>query len=227
MKVTTIEHSSQEVGIATQEEVDAVFETMVARMSDLCALEREIEAHPAAFSSGDRKLELESIRDGILGELLEQDPHESIAEVVHSLALVYEGRTIETQLEDATVLSFATREGSRDDQLNSVFDVFVREEGVDVYTEFAREGGMSYGIRTEGDRVGAYVNVGTYEIPTDPYAVGANGGPNKYQEILRDFYLHALTTAGIAISRRQQDVAGADQADASAYAMLLRERAAL
>ena len=52
----------------------------------------------------------------------------------------------------------------------------------------------------------------------------SDGSQNAHERILRDFYLHALSTAVIALNRRAAQPEIADQADAQARDMLLTAR---
>ena len=69
---------------------------------------------------------------------------------------------------------------------------------------------------------GTYTSLPGYPlIPANPSEATADGSPNAHERIVRDFYLHALSTAGVAVNRRESDVAAAEVADASARSMLV------
>jgi hypothetical protein len=224
MRVTTIEKTAGESEVSSQERIDEIFAEMVVRMNDLYALERQLDTQDRTgpFSYPDRIAELEAIRDGILGELLERSPHEAIAEVVQSLALVYEQRIVQSERDGSTVFSFATRQSSQNAQLDSIVDMVVHDDNsTDILAEYARDGGYGYKVHVYGDMVRTYTAVPGYPtIPTNPHEVTPDGSPNAHQRILREFYLHTLSTAGVAINRRQTQPEIADQADTSARAML-------
>ena len=228
MRVLTIEKTATDSEVATQERIDDVFAEMVVRMNDLYALEQQLDTKDRSgpFEYPDRITELEAIRDGILGELLERNPNEAIAEVVQSLALLYEQRMVRSDRADTTVFSFATREGSQDSQLNTIVDMVVHEDdSTDILAEFNRDSDYSYKVHVHGDSVRTYTGVPGYPmIPTNPNAVTPDGSLNTHNRILREFYVHALSTAGIAVNRRETSPADADAADASARVMLESHR---
>ena len=146
MRVPKIEKTSRESEVSSQAEIDEIFAKMVVRMNELYALDKQLETgdRTVPFDYPDRIAELEAIRDGILGELLERTPHESIAEVVQSLAMVYDNRIVRTEQAESTTSSFATRESSRNTQLDSIVDMVVHDDdSTDILAEFARDGEYS------------------------------------------------------------------------------------
>jgi hypothetical protein len=204
----------------TQGEVDERFNTMFDHMEEFYRVETALEEAPTST----RHIELEAIRDGILGELLERNPHEAIAELVHSVALLYEGRTIEYRQGDAVVRSFATRDASNQ-RLDDHFEMISHDNGdLEMKASCMAFADMGFSVRSYNDQVRTYTEVGTYKIPNNSTEKRPDGSLNTHERILRDFYLQTLSTAGHVLHRRQTDPEGADRADAQARAMLLAEK---
>ncbi len=204
----------------TQEEVDERFAAMVTRMEDLYALEQA-----PAKQLPVTELELEAIRDGILGELLERNPHEAIAEIVQSVAMLYEGRTVESRRGDTTVTSFATRD-TTNQRLDDHFEIIRHDNGtIDIRASCMAFDNMGFIVYSHDEDVHTYTAIGQYKIPTDRTAKRANGSANTHERILRDFYLQTLSTAGYVLHRRETDPEAADKADTQAKVMLLAEKA--
>lgn len=202
----------------TQGEVDERFSSMFDHMEELYRAETTLDDSTSLHA-----IELESIRDGILGELLERNPHEAIAELVQSLALLYEGRTVEYRQGDATVQSFATRDKS-DEWLDNQFNVIRHDSGdVELWASSLSFPDMGLAVSSYNDEVRTFTLVKSYTIPNNPNAKTPDGSPTTHERILRDFYLQTLSTAGYVLHRRQTDPESADRADIKAKAMLEAE----
>ncbi len=202
----------------TQREVDQLFANMVERMNKLAELSEDIDA---GFFDG-REQELEAIRDGILGELLEKNPHEAISEVVHSLSLLYEDRTIRSF--DGKTRQFATRDNSTNTWLDDHYLLHEQPDGtMQVAAEYRDFTDMGYGVLVEGEAVMVYTVVSGYRIPADPHHMTPDGSENHYHRTLREFYLRALSTASVVVNRRALDPIAAGEADVAALTLLYQE----
>lgn len=203
----------------TQGEVDKRFDAMFDHMEELYRVETSLDHTTASMHAN----ELESIRNGILGELLDRNPHEAIAELVQSLALLYEGRTVDYRQGEATVQSFATRDTSNE-WLDDHFDVIRHDSGdVELRASCRSSPDMGLAVQSYNDEVQTYTLVQSYKIPSDRNAKTPDGSPTTHERILRDFYLRTLSTAGYVLHRRQTDPEGADRADEQAKLMLEAE----
>lgn len=190
-------------------------DTMFEHMTDLYETRKELAD---GFGPESRKLELQAIRDGILAELLEHRPEEAISEVVHTLALLYENRSVVTEYDDATVTTFATRDKSNK-LLDDRFEVITYHDGkVVLYCSFISYPGSGEAVSVSGEEVGTYTLVlPSYKIPR----FEDDGSHSPHQETLRTFYLRSLSTAGFVLNRRLHDPEEADRADMEAKAMLI------
>ena len=58
--------------------------------------------------------------------------------------MVYDNRIVRTEQAESTTFSFATRESSRNTQLDSIVDMVVHDDdSTDILAEFARDGEYS------------------------------------------------------------------------------------
>jgi hypothetical protein len=199
----------------TQDEINQTFAAMLTRMEGLAALERQVALTPTD------PYELEAIRDGILGELLEKNPHEAIVEVVQSLAMLYEERFVTTEHDDRTVTRFATRDNQNNERLDDFYTIIQHRNGVlEISAACLPFVNMGSQVRVHDTHVRTSTMVGSYDIGTNPVEVRHDGSLNTHQQILREFYLRALSTAGIVLERRLRDPEAAHEADNQARAML-------
>lgn len=195
----------------SQQEIDGMFH----RMTDLYEARKGLAD---GFGHEERMIELEAIRDGILSELLEHNPQEAITEVVHSLRLLYENRSVTAEYDNATVTSFATRNKSNQ-WLDDRFDIIEYHNGeTAIFSSFLPYPGTGSAVYVNGDTVETYTLAPpSYRIPR----YEDDGSLRPHEETLRTFYMRTLSTAGFVLDRRLRDPEAADLADAEAKAMLI------
>ena len=202
----------------TQHEVDETFAAMFTRMEELYRLD-----HDQAILAP-KPYELEAIRDGILGELLEKAPHEAVAEVVQSLAVLYQDRTIESEQDGRRTMQFATRDDKDPSRLDDYYEVTEHPDGtIELSATLLGHPDMGTRVRVSDTHVRTYTKWHSYEIATNPVDKRRDGSLNTHERILREFYLQALSTAGLVLHRRENDPEAAASADRAAYEMLARE----
>ena len=176
-----------------------------------------------------RVAELMSIREAILRDMLDRNPHEAMIEIiVDSLRELYKRRTVYQKLPDGTrVETFATR-NSTNVQLEDIYSVATLPDDSMVVSMTSRdENGFGYSINVVGEHVTVATLVPGYEIVSRENEPSVEGMPNHYMDNLSQAYLHALATAGIVIKRNRADVAnGTDEsgkADTDSLTMLTRQ----
>ena len=196
----------------SEELPDEVVDMLFAKMAALAELE---ETQLSDVET------LKQQREAIIAELLEKNPHEAISEIVHTLLQLYDGRKETTQLKDGSVVEFATRDKTNQ-RLDDHFLIYRDNDGnvVELAAEFMDFDNMGYEVRVRDDRVEALLAM------KPGYRVNLTPGTERYSEVIREFYMRSLTTAGIVRKRIEMDFDGAVSADSKAKQMLKDEIAA-
>jgi len=208
--MTALETKQYEI---TQDETDARFAEIIEKAKDV-------------FSRPETEL-LETERDMLLSELLERNPHEALAEIVHSLRLQYRNRSVTTYDDDVATTMFATRNDGElghekpNSRLDDIYTIIESPEESATLIGFGDFSDMGHEMEIIGDTVRIYVRADrSHRVLLLPDEIREDGQMNNYDRTLREFYLRALKTAGKEASRRHSDPVAAQAADTDARAKL-------